>query len=297
MSSFVLKVLACVFMTIDHVGEFIPNMPVELRWIGRIASPIFIFLVGWSCEFTHNRKRYLLRLYIASVIMSVIQGGLLISNNVFTNLFQTAIIISLLSAPTVQRKARNIALYTAYQIGLMGVIAGIDSAWTIPNTFAYPLSAITGSVLQLEGGLFYVLVGVVLWATREHKAVMSSAYIGMVAFYMLAYSDIGAHVIHSINGHLMALSRGPSTLSFICNALLELIGIDPLNVGGSLMTSNYLLITNYQWMMIFALPFMLLYNRQRGPRIKWFFYVYYPAHIVLLYGIGMLMGGTTSVLG
>ncbi|RSX53865.1 TraX protein [Bifidobacterium goeldii] len=290
MTSFALKVMACVFMTIDHVGEFIPGMPIELRWIGRLAGPIFIFLVGWSCEFTHDRKRYLLRLYVASVAMSAIQGGLLISNNVFTNLFQTALIISLLSAPTVHRKTRNIALYIAYQVGLMVVLSVIDSIWSIPESFAYPLLAATGSIFNLEGGLFYVLLGVILWMTREHKIILSASYIGMVAAYALAYSSIGARFIQLVTGRLMGMSGGPSHLSFIFNGLLELFGIDPFSAGGGLLA-------NYQWMMVFALPFMLLYDRRRGPGIKWFFYAYYPAHIVALYGIGALMGGTTLALG
>ncbi|MDY2654807.1 MAG: TraX family protein [Eisenbergiella porci] len=38
-----------------------------------------------------------------------------------------------------------------------------------------------------------------------------------------------------------------------------------------------------QWMMIIALPFMLRYNRQKGPVLKYFFYVFYPAHTFLLF--------------
>ncbi len=36
-------------------------------------------------------------------------------------------------------------------------------------------------------------------------------------------------------------------------------------------------------MMIIALPFMLRYNRQKGPVLKYFFYVFYPAHTFLLF--------------
>ncbi len=41
--------------------------------------------------------------------------------------------------------------------------------------------------------------------------------------------------------------------------------------------------TNVQWMMIFALPFFFLYNGKRGPALRWFFYLFYPLHIWLLY--------------
>ena len=46
---------------------------------------------------------------------------------------------------------------------------------------------------------------------------------------------------------------------------------------------------DYQWMMVFALPLILAYNGQRGsnsPLAKWFFYIFYPAHLWILYAIG-----------
>lgn len=37
-----------------------------------------------------------------------------------------------------------------------------------------------------------------------------------------------------------------------------------------------------QWMMIGALPFMLMYNHQKGRKCKYIFYVFYPLHIFML---------------
>ena len=34
--------------------------------------------------------------------------------------------------------------------------------------------------------------------------------------------------------------------------------------------------------LILSLPFILLYNWQRGRRMKYFFYVYYPLHVYVL---------------
>lgn len=38
-----------------------------------------------------------------------------------------------------------------------------------------------------------------------------------------------------------------------------------------------------QWLMIFALPLMLRYNHQKGPGMKYFFYIFYPAHTFVLF--------------
>ncbi len=53
-----------------------------------------------------------------------------------------------------------------------------------------------------------------------------------------------------------------------------------------------LLYYDYQWMMIFALPFFFAYNGEPGPRTplsKWFFYTFYPAHLWIIYIISYLM--------
>ncbi|GAA0085689.1 TraX family protein [Clostridium sp. CTA-7] len=46
-----------------------------------------------------------------------------------------------------------------------------------------------------------------------------------------------------------------------------------------------LMIFDYQWMMIFSLPLILLYNGKLGLKnsfTKWMFYVFYPAHLIII---------------
>ena len=57
-----LKILAMIAMTCDHVGlQLLPQFPV-LRLIGRLALPVYGFLIAEGCRFTKDRGRYLLRM-------------------------------------------------------------------------------------------------------------------------------------------------------------------------------------------------------------------------------------------
>jgi hypothetical protein len=54
------------------------------------------------------------------------------------------------------------------------------------------------------------------------------------------------------------------------------------------LNKTHILLYDYQWMMVFATPFFFLYNGKRGPggeAAKWFFYIFYPAHLWIIYVI------------
>lgn len=55
-----LKIIALVTMTIDHIGlQLLPGIPL-LRIIGRLAFPIFAYMIAEGCRYTRSRKKYLL---------------------------------------------------------------------------------------------------------------------------------------------------------------------------------------------------------------------------------------------
>ncbi|MBR1627923.1 MAG: hypothetical protein IJ679_01485 [Lachnospiraceae bacterium] len=70
-TSNVLKLIAIITMMIDHIGFVIFPQYRFLRAIGRIAFPIFIFMLVEGFYYTHDRRFYLLRLFVFSWISEV----------------------------------------------------------------------------------------------------------------------------------------------------------------------------------------------------------------------------------
>ncbi len=71
MNSFALKLLACITMLIDHIGAiFFPDI-MFLRIIGRIAFPIYGFLITEGYTKTKNLKRYMFRLFILAIVSQI----------------------------------------------------------------------------------------------------------------------------------------------------------------------------------------------------------------------------------
>lgn len=68
MDTFKLKIIACLFMLIDHVGAVLYPQYFYLRLIGRLAFPIFAFLIARGYTYTHNLKKYMLRLILFAFI-------------------------------------------------------------------------------------------------------------------------------------------------------------------------------------------------------------------------------------
>ncbi len=68
-----LKLIALVSMTVDHVGYFLfPEIEV-LRYIGRLAFPIFAYMIGEGCLHTHDLRRYFVRIFALGVFCQVFE--------------------------------------------------------------------------------------------------------------------------------------------------------------------------------------------------------------------------------
>ncbi|WP_010094959.1 TraX family protein [Ornithinibacillus scapharcae] len=266
-----LKILALITMLIDHFGQFIPDTPDWFRWIGRIAAPIFIYCVVIGYKHTSNRKKYLTRLYLFAVGMAILNlfinnqvyynsvRGIIdindyyITNNFFAPLFFIAFLILLLE----KRKITFIVILFIWQIisVIIFFILVEGSEILVPSdvmpTYLF-LGAVFGNVALMEGGILFILLGAFFYYSDENKAKIAIGY--------LLFSIVILLINHKL--HPLAFS---GFVSFLFPFM------------------------DFQWMMVFALPFILLYNGKRGLGLKYFFYVFYPTHIVILYLIGLYL--------
>ena len=66
-----LKLIALVSMTIDHIGYFLFPQLKLLRILGRIAFPIFAYMIAEGCRHTSNRLRYFLGILGMGILIQI----------------------------------------------------------------------------------------------------------------------------------------------------------------------------------------------------------------------------------
>lgn len=120
MTSFHLKIIALITMFIDHIGYVIFPNHFWLRYIGRIAFPIYAFLISEGLKKTSNIKKYLKNLLILALISELFYDLCFNKNiNFFykTNTVYT-LFISSLSIYLYNKNSDNIIKYLSLLLGL-----------------------------------------------------------------------------------------------------------------------------------------------------------------------------------
>lgn len=121
-----LKIIAMISMFIDHFGLiFFPKVEI-FRIIGRLALPIFAYMIAEGCKYTRNRKRYL---GIIAVMATVFQ----IFYFVFMkSLYQGILVVFSLSIAIIyaidsflkNKKLSNRILMALIVLGILFVVIG-----------------------------------------------------------------------------------------------------------------------------------------------------------------------------
>ena len=207
-----LKWIAIAAMTIDHTAIMFFDNSEELRAVGRIAFPLFGFmLIHNFIYFTSNKKEYIKRLWIFAIISQPIFALTVSSDfNIFVLLATSLSII-----------------YAFKEVGESDKSEGM-------KYFAYGFLLIFGGIASLLTGYgflgFYFLVSL-------YFAFMS-LYFGFISFILL-----------------MVMNH--SNIYYTAGALSAVL-------------------------LLFLVPkFSVCVPRTN----KWFFYGFYPLHLLLLYGI------------
>jgi hypothetical protein len=223
-----LKIIAMVSMLLDHVGLlFFPDEQI-FRILGRIAFPIFAYMIAEGCRYTKNRAKYLGMI-----------GGMAI-------IFQIV-----------------------YFVAMQSLYQGILVTFSLSIIVIYSIDGIVRSKK-----LWKCLAGI-------------GALLCVVAFvfvlpYFLKNTDFD--IDYGVWGILLPI-------------LVYLMPSRPWQIGAA---SVFLLVRVLYYLFIvpmpiqawslLAVPLLALYNGKRGKaKMKYLFYIFYPAHLVILYGIAMLI--------
>lgn len=264
-----LKLIALIAMVMDHIvyiwgstGSF----PIWFRWIGRIAYPIFAFFVVEGFLHTHDLKKYILRLYLISVGMGVVnnalrlfyprQDGFYPENNVMATFVLLLIVLW-----CIQRFEKNDRWYLG--AGVLALMIGLNVLYELVLSRYVIAQLVVGTVLPLptttEGGVIWLGMGIVFYLFRSRKTLRLWMF---AAFTLVAYA-------------------------------LELYFTQILPNGVTLqaMLVNWANFFRYfySWMAVLAAPLLAYYNGQRGKSPKNLFYIFYPAHIYLLVALSYFL--------
>ena len=286
-SNFILKIIALIFMTIDHVGVFLPSSPLQFtfRVLGKIALPIFIYTTLEGCRKTKDIKKYMLRLgvmsilmYIAIVIAQLVlyfnNGYLLVFQNIFFTLLNLVFIYYLFFVNKNKNKRRMVILPILIFIGsyifFLLRINGINEL--ISSIFVDGLTTMYG----LEAPIMFVgaLLGIYIYEEIVRKRLNNDETL-VNEFLCSKKAQLSRNIIMCLSIALVSLIMYSFTYE----------NIPSFTFGNTCVYNTYFII---------CFPFILLYNGKRGFNnkiVNGAFYLYYPLHIGIIALIFILIGG------
>lgn len=258
LTGFQLKLIGLILMVFDHIHYFFSytdSIPIAFKWVGRVVAPIFIFMTIEGYTHTRNKKKYMFRLWLGSLVMNI--GNFFIPkyiqrmdnsalmNNIFATLFMITIylcIVDFMSRSIKEKSAAKIFLSIILFIAPMALGMLFVSSMALNPSLIY-LIFIIPTPLFVEGGVVFIILGIMMYLLRNNRKKL-----------VIVYTIL--------------------SLALILTGELSLNGI---------------FMINYQWMMVFAAPLIYLYNGQKGRGMKYLFYIFYPAHIYALYIVSSLI--------
>ena len=128
-----LKIIAVVSMVIDHCAYYLMDANTiaydVMRCFGRIAFPVFAFLVAEGFAHTRNRMRYFLSLLLFAVISEVPWFLLNSADGTHNVMFTLAFGVMALAAFERLREHRSLAIVAILLAALSAEVSGLDYGW------------------------------------------------------------------------------------------------------------------------------------------------------------------------
>ena len=261
--------------------NFVYNVDLTLRSIGRIAFPIFCFLLVEGFLHTHNIKKYLIRLLIFAFVSDVpfdlaffTKIGLDHQNVFFTLLLG---MLALVGIDYINRKDKN-SFNGSYKFmgkigvliaGVLGALGAITSMAVLVGMILYQMFEFDQTIPSL---IFGFIVGIVIYLAVSHnwdeeKKIRVSASLFVTLFFFVAaellHTDYGGWGVLAIIA--IYVFRNSKTKGFAWG----MIALTIKSVGEGV-----------AFLDLIPLKF---YNGQRGLKMKYFFYAFYPVHLLLLF--------------
>lgn len=189
-----LKLLAVILMTIDHIGyEILPQYRI-LRIIGRLAFPIFAFMIAEGCRYTKNKKIYLLTLAVEAAILQIVYSLLL--NRLYMNILVTFTFSVILIYILIFAEERN---------NLLGfIISGAALLTVIVITYVIP-DRVSFYGLQFDYGIFGILMPVVIYLAKGKWEKLFAALL-MLCILSIGYGGIQWYCLLAVP--LLAMYNG-----------------------------------------------------------------------------------------
>ena len=275
LSSFWIKIIAILTMTVDHIGVMFGNF-VPCRYIGRLALPLFCFMIAEGVMHTKNMRKYALRLGIMASVISIILIGTetipFFRDNIPTLRYEGVIFIDLL-------------------LGALAVYCLMNKRWYIKLLAILPLAYGIVSYFAMsfdECGCY----GQVLWFPYFMRTQYGWLGIALIIGFYLAHvlTNVFFKLQSNVSGIDAETYRGTRTEQMASNLFSILI----LAVIVLIYYFSYILLSQRIYMgviykvqlySIISGAFILLYNGSRGYNKKWFqygSYLYYPLHLAII---------------
>ena len=147
MSSFMLKMLGILTMTIDHLGFIFFQENLVLRFIGRLSFPLFAFQLAVGYSHSKNKEKHILKMLLFALISQI-------PFMIFTNIVSSVFLL-------------NIAF--TFTIGLLAMYAFENIKQPVLKFLITVCVLIMGFIIPVDYGGYGVALCFVFYALQSHK--------------------------------------------------------------------------------------------------------------------------------